>query len=206
MQIKLEKMARKLPKKDPSKVFIEQFSTGAKIFERYHQIETFKDTNETQFSAMIAAIAHWRQKHSEDFIAVHDATANFFRRRDMWDRITNRDVPKQLYRGGDGSYVEFPLRVNQTISADSRNNYAIQLCDIVSGLATKVFNPNLPPEDRAFIDEVLRVGFGDLQYNGIMFQAIFPDKIPPKELSGPDVVDQMIEIVFGEHNKDRNKT
>lgn len=205
LQMKLEKTAKNLPKKDPAKIFIEQFSMGAKVFERYHQIETFKDTNETQFSAMIAIIAHWRKKHSEDFIAVHDAAANFLRRRDTWDRITNSNVPKQLHRGGDGSYVEFPLRVRQTISADSKYNYAIQLCDIMSGLASKVFNPNLPPEDRTFIDDVLQVGFGKLQYNGIRFQAIFPDKIPPRELTRPDVVDQMVEIVFGAHNKDRNK-
>ena len=34
-------------------------------------------------------------------------------------------------------------------------------------------------------------------------QPIFPDRIPPKRLSGPDVVDQMTRIIFGPHNAER---
>ena len=53
------------------------------------------------------------------------------------------------------------------------------------------------------MDSLVEAGLKHISYNGIRPQPIFPDRIPPKRLSGPDVVDQMTRIIFGPHNAER---
>ena len=84
---------------------------GAELFERYHNLDDFHGSDDLQATTMVAIVSHWRQRYTEDFAVIHDASSNFLRSQDMWRRITNPNVPRQLHRGGEGSYVEFPLRV-----------------------------------------------------------------------------------------------
>lgn len=200
LQHKLEVLANNISEEEPYKIFIEQMAIGAALFEKFHHIDVFKSTNEIHVSAMIATVCHWRKRHTENFKAVHDESANFFRHIDLWEKITNQNVPKQLHRGGDGNYVEFPLRVTSTTPLNSKDNYSIQFCDILAGLVAKHFNPNKTLEDRKFLDGVIEAGMGSIIFNGVRPSLIFPDHIPPKELEGLDVVSQMMEIIYGEHN------
>ncbi len=182
-------------------VFVQQMELGARLFHEYYRIEIFRGADELQLTTMLAVVGRWRQKFSEDFVIVHDNSSNFFHRREMWERMTNENVPEQSHRLGDGTFVEFPLRVVATQAVDSKCSASVQFCDILAGLATKHFSYRTGKEDRKFLDEVIDAGLGNLSYSGIMPSHEFPDQIPPKQLLGPDVVDQMTEIIFGSHNR-----
>jgi len=132
---------------------------------------------------------------------VHDASSNFLRYQEIWRNITNNNVPEQISRMGDGTYVEFPLRVISTTEVDSRDSRSVQFCDILAGLSVKHFNRELKEDDRQFLNDVVGAGLDTISYNGIRPNTTFPDKIPPKRLVGPDVVDQMTDIIFGSHNQ-----
>ena len=125
----------------------------------------------------------------------------FYAKKDVWLRITNNNVPKQLHRAGDGTMTEFLLRVVSTTPVDSKDSHAVQFCDVLAGLTTRHFSSLTQGPDRDFMNEAISAGLNELTYNGIRPQTIFPDRIPPKRLEGPDIVDQMTEIIFGEHNK-----
>lgn len=92
---------------------------GAEMFHRFHELDSFRGSNELQQGTMLAVVSYWRQKHPEDFAVVHDASSNFLRGKGMWERITNSSVPEQRHRKGDGTFVEFPLRVVSTTAIDS---------------------------------------------------------------------------------------
>jgi hypothetical protein len=188
---------------EPVQIFFEQMELGARMFHNYYNLENFRSSHELQMTAMLAVVGHWRQRHPENFAIVHDASSNFLRSKDIWDRITNNNVPAQLHRLGDGSFVEFPLRVVSTAEADSKYSRSIQFCDILAGLATRHFNPRTEGNDRKFINDLLDAGLKDFTYNGIRPSHIFPDPIPPKRLIGPDIVDDMTRIIFGPHNRER---
>lgn len=185
---------------EPVRIFLEQMALGANLFTRYHNLETFQGSDELQVTSMLAVVAHWRQLYPEDFAAVHDASSNFFRRRDLWERMTNNNVPAQMHPLGDGTFVQFPLRVVSTTPVDSRNNYEIQFCDILAGITARQFDMRIAGADRALLDEVIEAGLNQISYNGIRPSHIFPDQIPPRQLSGPDAVDRMTRIIFGPHN------
>jgi Protein of unknown function (DUF3800) len=185
------------------RIFFEQMELGARLFTKYHNLATFRETNELQSTTMIAIVSHWRQRFNEDLAVVHDASSNFLRARDLWERITNNNVPEQRHRLGDGSHVAFPLRIVSTRSVDSINSRAVQFCDILAGLGARHFDPRTTGGEREFIDSLVETGLKHVSYNGIRPQPIFPDRIPPKRLAGPDVVDQMTRVILGPHNAKR---
>jgi hypothetical protein len=182
-------------------VFFDQMATGARAFHAFHDLASFKGSDELQFTTMLAIISYWRSLHKEDFSIVHDASSNFLRSAESWRRITSNNVPRQMHRSGDGSFTEFPLRVTSTTPMDSKASRSIQFCDILAGLSTRHFSPLTQGGDRVFMDELIDAGLNELSFNGIRPEPVFPDRIPPKPLTGPDVVDQMAGIMFGPNHK-----
>ncbi len=185
------------------KILVEQLSYGAEMFDHFHDIDSFHGSDELQTTCMVAIVAYWRGLHTKDFEIVHDASSNFMRHKEMWDRITNHNVPRQMVRTGDGTMVEYPLRVASTTPIDSRNSVAIQFCDVLAGLTTKQLNPVVSEADRKILDHVIEAGLSELTLNGIRPASEFPIQIPPRRLDGADVVDQMTEIIFGAHHAAR---
>jgi hypothetical protein len=195
LQTRLNVMARSSEKR--VRTFLEQMALGAQLFERYHDLATFRGSDELQMTIMLTIVYHWRQKCAEDLVLIHDASSNFLRSQKVWQKITSCDVPRQGLRFGDGSIVEYPLRVISTTPMNSENSRSIQFCDVLAGIATRHFSPLTEGRDRTFMDEVIDAGFKHITYSGIHPNTVFPDQI--KRLSGPDVVDQMMGVMFGRH-------
>jgi hypothetical protein len=181
-------------------VLLDQMATEAREFRRFHDLASFKGSDELQLTAMLAIISHWRSLCKDDFAIVHDASSNFMRGADIWRRITSDNVPRQMHCSGDGSFTEFPLRVTSTTPMSSKDSRSIQFCDILAGLSARHFSPLTCGDERAFIDELIEAGLKELSFNGIRPEPVFPDRIPPKPLTGPDVVDQMAGIIYGAHH------
>ena len=194
LQLRLRKLANDA--EHPVDVFLEQIALGADLFDRYHNLSTFRGSDETHVTSMLASVTHWRKAFQEDFAIIHDASANFFRHRDIWERMTNEHVPSQPFPLGDGTTVEYPLRVISTTAVDSQECPAVQFCDICAGLAARHFDPRLSTSNRQFVNQVDEAGFSSLEYNGIRPDNIFPDRIPPRRRTGPDSVDRMTDILF----------
>jgi len=185
-----------------AELYLDQMIRGCEILEEHFDLETFKETNDLQLTTMLAVVAHWRQQTKEDFIAVHDDSSNFLRKRKTWKAITSESVHPQRHPLGDGSSVEFPLRVVQTVSMNSADSYTIQLCDILAGFATaymKRQSTEGSPTD--IINEAAKNGLGDINYNGIFPRNTFP-KFPPEKLNGPDAVDLMTQIIIDNETND----
>ena len=179
----------------PVQIFLEQMALGAKLFEEFNILDDFRSTNNVQTSTMIAVVGHWRQAYPEDFDVVHDASSSFMRDRSFWNALTATSGPTTELRAGDGSFVEYPLRVVSTRAVDSKESRPVQFCDILAGLAAKHFNPTLSGDERDFMNGLIDEGLGCITSNRLVPSTEFPVRIPPKRLEGPDVVDQMAELL-----------
>lgn len=195
LQFRLDLMANSLDSQ--GKIFIEQFSMGAQLFEKFNNLETFKSSNNLYTTVMLTLVAHWRQKHPEDFAIVHDASSTFLRDRDLWNAATKSDAPKTAIPMGDGSFAEYPMRVVATTAQDSRQSSAVQFCDILAGLTARHFSPNLDPDERQFMNRMIDEGLCHISCNRIVPGTEFPVQIPPRRLSGPDAVDQFSALLRG---------
>jgi hypothetical protein len=117
--------------------------------------------------------------------------------------MTSADVPNQIMRTSSGGQVEFPLRVISTTPVDSRENLSGQFCDVLAGLTARIFDKRITGDEREFLNDVLRARLGESLVNGIRFEPVFPDQIPPRPLTGPDNPDRMAGIIFGPHHAHR---
>lgn len=196
----LQRDVRKLIIKagEPMRSLLKPVSTGADLFELHSDLDSFGSTDDIQLTCVMRSVAHWRNIFSEDFQIVHDESSNFFRRRHLWDRLVSRSVPDQLLPAADGTDIEFPLSVLSTISSDSKENDAVQLCDILAGLTVR----SLEFRDREgcqLLKDVMDAGFGLVPCGAIRPGTEFPE-FPPKSLTGPDAIDRVTEIIFGRHH------
>lgn len=181
-------------------VFIKSMALGARHFDRYFNIDTFHGSDELQLSSMIAIVGHWRNMYKEDFRVIHDQSSSFFRQMDHWERITNSNVPEQEHPSASGEIYQFPLRVISTESVNSENNAAIQLCDVLAGLATLYFGRDVREADREVLRLTFEAGLGSASVSGIAPEVFDPNRLEPRRREGPDSVDRMMEIMFGTHN------
>jgi hypothetical protein len=184
-------------------IFLDQMALGAEEFQRFYDLAAFRGSSEIQVTSLFASMLYWRRKFQEDFAVVTDESSNFLRNKDMWDRATNSDVPAQTHVAGDGEPVEFPIRVVSTTLVDSKTSHAVQLCDVLAGFAARHFDDKTSDADRELLDAAIESGLGVVDYNGIRPALVFPDAIPPRRLDGPDVVDRLQEVLFGQHNEER---
>ncbi len=176
------------------KAHLGQMIDGAINFEKYSDLNTFKSTNDLQFTVMLSSVVDWRKSFKEDFCILHDATSNFMRQKETWDKITGTSIPKQDHPFGDGSEVEFPLRVIETRAIDSKLNYSIQLSDLLAGYASKHFDLSRPEEERYILDSMVDHGLINSSFNSIRPGVEFPT-FPPERLNGPDAVDRIIKMM-----------
>lgn len=196
LQYHLTLMANSL--EEPVQIFAEQMAAGADLFEKYHSFDEFKKTNDLQATCMLAVMGHWQQRFKDDLAMIHDASSNFLRSKDVWDVVTRKDAPEAKFEMGDGTVVELPMRLASTTATDSKDSYTVQVCDVLAGLVTNLFDPRLAGDDEIFMRRIVEAGLVSVDANGVRPTKVFPDQIPPKKLTGPDLVDRMRSAMFGQ--------
>lgn len=158
------------------------------------RLEDFGDSSEIQLTSVFSSVIWWRQHRSEDFDLVHDESSAFLRQRDMWTTMLRDDFVSPPMPQGNGTLVEFPLRVRSTASAKSHTSPAIQLCDVLAGLGAK-FAPAFQGRERdPFLLELVGLGAGALTYSGVLPHDAYAEGPPPPR-NGPDMVDRVVELV-----------
>lgn len=180
---------------------IDQFLVGVENFGLFNLFDNFKKTNELQTSTMISIIVYWRSKCKGEFNVICDNSSNFLRNLEMWKGITKNDNQTQIHSLGDGTHIELPLKVVNTTAVDSKDNYGVQLCDILAGLISKYGNSNTSERDKDFLKKVFESGAGKIVANGLRPQSSFIDK-EAEATNGPDLAD-----IFGQlirHHKNGN--
>jgi hypothetical protein len=193
LQVTLRIMSNSVPER--LRPFYQMASLGADTFRALHNLEDHRGSSELQFTTVLQCVAHWRNLLDDDFVVFHDESSNFFRASEVWERVTNAHVPEQIHAGTNAAPHKYPLRVLSTSAIDSKSSFSIQLCDLIAGLTTRQLRSDHSPEDRAFLDEVLKAGFEKLSVGGIKPEPILTEGGPSK-LTGPDAVDRLMSIMF----------
>jgi hypothetical protein len=157
------------------------------------RFETFTDSNELQVTSMLNSVMHWRTMTTADLSIVHDESSSFFKQRRMWNALTRDDAPSFKMLAASGMSAIFPLRVVETRSERSERSRAVQLCDVLAGMFTRLM-PVLQGKRDPFALELFRAGVGDASFSGVMPERERVSGLPP-ERDGPDMIDQMSEVM-----------
>ncbi len=173
--------------------FYDASRRGLHVFDRHHRAETFEDTLELYVTSVLNVVGYWAQRGVRDMRILHDESAGFMKQRDLWSAMTSPDVPPQRQPVLNGPDIEFPLPVRATEPLRSHDSPAVQLCDLVAGLAAKVF-AKAAQDEPALMQAISQTGFAQIDTNGVAAGTSFP-KRAPRRRSGPDPVDRMVGIV-----------
>lgn len=193
MQQQLELMANSTPK--PLSNLYALALQGARRFQgRNERLEDFDNSGEIQLTSVFSTVIWWRQRLQDDFDIVHDESSNFLRQREVWTTLMRDDFARGTLEKGDGSEIEFPLRVRSTASMGSEAAPAIQLCDMLAGLYGKAALAFDGRERDPFMTELLDLGVGELAYAGVLPRPEYTEGPPPRR-AGPDMVDRMVELL-----------
>jgi hypothetical protein len=192
----LELVANSAPA--PTSMIYKMALKGLQSFKAaYAKLDWFNDTSEIQLTTVFSTVIRWRQQFADDIALVHDESSNFLRQRDMWATMLRDDFASPSMPVGNGTLIEFPLRVRSTTSMASHLSPAIQLCDIVAGLGAKL-NMTMQGRDRdPFLMELVGRGAGELTQEGVKPYAEYAEGPPPPRV-GPDMVDRMVELLAPE--------
>ena len=194
LKIKLEEFSEVI-QHPVSKSIVTDMAIMCSHLPKITDINGFKSTNELHLTTFLSSICWWRQNFMEDFRIIHDVSSNFKRQVNIWDKLTSSQVPPYLHPLGDGSFVQYPLRVLETISQNSEDNYSIQFCDIVAGLCTKYLDNRVVGNHRILLENIMAGGFLKMKVNGLRPERIFPQG-SPKKRTGPDAVDLMSKNIY----------
>lgn len=187
--------------KHPISTIFAMLAHGAGQFEHGNpNLESFTDSSEIQLTAVFATVVHWRQRHSEDLDVIHDESSNFLRQRDVWDTILRDDCEPGRVEMGDGTTVDFPLRVRSTTAVRSHGSAAVQLCDVIAGLGAKASLFFDERERDPFMVELIGLGAGELTFNGVRPHEDYADEPMPKK-TGPDMLDHMVGVLEPHFNR-----
>lgn len=157
-------------------------------------LEEFTESNEIQLTSVFSSVIWWRQQRPEDFNLVHDESSNFLRQRALWSTMLRDDFVSPPLPMGNGTLVEFPLRIRSTRSASSHDSPAIQLCDVFAGLGAKAALAFEGRDRDPFMVELVELGVGALTHGGVMPHRQFATGLPPRR-TGPDMIDRMVDLL-----------
>jgi len=76
--------------------------------------------------------AAWGQELNENFDVLHDESKPIFQEKCVLEACMSKDVPHAVI-GYDTRKIEFPLRANGVSFSDSKNDYRLQVADLLAG-------------------------------------------------------------------------
>lgn len=168
---------------------------GGANFHRHSDIEAFRNVLEVHVTSVLASIGEWQVRLPNDrFDIRHDASSSFFGNAEVWELLTAQDVPQQYHDFKEGGLLEFPLRVDSTVSTDSAASRAVQFVDLVAGSTARLLAEPANREAEQFRVRLIESGFGELSLNGVR-PGMEMIEGPPARRRGPDAVDRLMPIL-----------
>mgnify|MGYP000557229709 CR=1 FL=1 len=190
LRFQLELFASSAP--EEIRFFFSTALVGMQLFHKHSNIATFDDTLEIYLTSMLASVAYWAERATDELDLFHDQSSSFFARKEMWDALMSKEVKEQWHPVANGPPVKFPLPVRSTTSLNSKASAGVQVCDLIAGLSAKIHTR--PEEERETIDAILQTGFAEVTVNGLKPGTTFPEGGPERR-DGPDPVDLMTQIL-----------
>ena len=80
----------------------------------------------------VVTCGHWRSRTELPLNLVHDNSSSLAKDKELWSMITSPDF-EAMTLGIPGQETKYPLNVQQTVFADSKNHLQLQFCDLLAG-------------------------------------------------------------------------
>ena len=152
-------------------------------------------------SAVLETVRHWARQAGGRIELVHDESAHLLRRLEVWDPLRRPDDLGRPVTNYVGLTTTQRAPIEQRRPVDSKESRAVQLCDVIGGLAARSRKPHaLTPEELTLVFES---PFGRLTANRVgpeRERLTMPVEFPIKH--EPDALDIITEAITADVTKD----
>jgi hypothetical protein len=115
----------------------------------------------------LLTINHWRTKSEESFEVIHDRSSSMAKEKWIWDAIVNPNVENCMV-GYDRRKMKFPLNVEKTLLADSKDHIQLQIADLLAGASFSLIRNKLEPQSECkYFEELEEAGINEFFIGGL---------------------------------------
>ena len=146
----------------------------------------------------VATCGHWRNQTEQPLNLVHDNSSSLAKDKKLWSEITSPEFD-EMTLGIPGRETKYPLNVQQTVFADSRNHLQLQFCDLLAGASVawaRRFTG--PSHDQEYFDRLDAAGIENFKIGAIWPESeVHPDALGMKGWSGEltdAITDQLVKL------------
>lgn len=141
---------------------------------------------------------HWRKTTKLPLNLVHDMSSNLAKDREMWEQITSPKID-EMTLGIPGREMVFPLNVQKTEFADSKDHLQLQFCDLLAGAsAAWARRFTGPSHDQNYFERLDEAGIEDFKIGAIWPEPeVTPEALGMKGWSGKvldAVTEQLVKV------------
>ena len=133
----------------------------------------------------VMTCGHWRQRTDLPLNLVHDNSSSLAKDKELWSMITSPEF-EEMTLGVPGRETKYPLNVQQTVFADSKDYLQLQLCDLLAGASvTWARRFSGPSHDQDYYERLDAAGIENFKIGAIWPEpAVDPDALDRRGWSG----------------------
>lgn len=107
-----------------------------------HLISLPEHVLDISVSCAITTVNYWRNKFNDNFMVIHDNSSRMAKEKWLWDILVSNDIVRHEFNGIDDRTI-FPLNVEKTILANSKEYIQLQFADILAGAGAALIRHKL---------------------------------------------------------------
>lgn len=151
---------------------------------------------DTTLSSFINIIDYWGRKTTEHFDAFVDNSKALQHFKHYVDRVKSINIHTEI--GADRRTLQLPLKLNDIIFTDSKENVAVQIADLIAGAANHYFRSLADPN----LEDELSIKIGESKISNLLNSPVWPTpSVTPEDLDTvhngkTNVLDSMTNLIW----------
>ncbi|MGO9061890.1 MAG: DUF3800 domain-containing protein [Candidatus Binataceae bacterium] len=167
--------------------FLSFFLDGQSSLGPRHLLKLPRHSLDATISTVYVTAHHWDERAGRPLRFTLDESKYFAESKWMWEALTRSDLPKATFQISGDKQVRYPLNVEATRMADSKQVRQLQLADIVAGATAELSATRIDPGRRrsAYADALVDAGIHTLLIGGMWPSAdVTPEEMGTSGMSG----------------------
>jgi hypothetical protein len=153
------------------------------------------------FSTVAATAHYWDERAGQPLLLTLDESKYFAKAKWIWDVLTRPDLPEATFYGSGDARVHFPLNIEATRTADSKQIRLLQFADIVAGAVAEFCASRIESERRSTYTDAL----GDAGILNLGINAIWPSTdVTPEEMGTLRMSGEQLDYIEAQLKHTRN--
>jgi hypothetical protein len=141
------------------------------------------------FSMVALTADHWDERAGQPLRFTLDESKYFAESKGIWEALTRPDLPEVTFQTSGDTRIHFPLNVEATRTANSKQVRQLQFADIVAGAMAEFCTSSVNPALRStYTDALVDAGILTLLIGGIWPSTdVTPEEMGTSGMSGEHV-------------------